>query len=144
VVALLLVIGAWLFRARIWAYALWAGVFTGLSIALLLPWAIRNQHVLGSPIFTRTTLGLILMISNNDMAHADYHENEGSLWQLHPMVNDDVRDDVMRVGEPAFNQEQMRQAVSWIRKHPERFLDLLLRDSRSSGFPVWCALRKPS
>ena len=135
VVALLLAIGARLFRARIRTYALWAGVFTGLSIALLLPWAIRNQRVLGSPVFTRTNLGLQLMISNNDMAHADYHENEGPLWRLHPFMNDDARADVMRMGEAAFNQEQVSRAVSWIRKHPERFLELTARRFALFWFP---------
>jgi hypothetical protein len=124
VVALLLAIGAWLFRARMRAYALWAGVFTGLSIALLLPWAIRNQHVLGSPIFTRSSLGLNVMFSNNDLAHADYHENESMLKRFQPLLNDDVRAEVARLGEAAFNQEQMRRAVSWISTHPARFLEL--------------------
>ncbi len=126
VVALLLAIGAWLFRAQIRSYALWASTFTGVSIALLLPWAIRNDHVLGSPVFMRLGLGMNLMVSNNDLSHADYQENDrqGLMQRFEPLLNDDVRAEKARMGEVAFDHEQRRRAVSWIRRHPERFLEL--------------------
>jgi len=137
VVALVLAIGGWLFRARLRSYALWVSAFTGVSIALLLPWAIRNDLVLGRPVFTRLGLGMNLLLSNNDLPHADYHENErqGLLERFEPPLNGDVRAEEARMGELAFDQEQTRRAISWIRKHPQRFLELTIERFVLFWFP---------
>lgn len=84
------------------------------------------------------------MFSNNELSHALYHENKGLLGRLEPILNDDVRADVMRMGEPAFNQHRTRRAVSWIRQHPEEVPGTYCSEICTFLVsPVWCALRKP-
>lgn len=135
IVVLLLAIGGWLFRTELRRYAKWAGVVAGVSFALLLPWAIRNEYALGSPVFTRLSLGLNLSFSNNDDAHADYHENETLMFRLQPMANPEVRDEVKRMGEVAYNRQETRKALSWMRTHPTRFLKMTAERIALFWFP---------
>jgi hypothetical protein len=126
VVVLLAAAGAWLCRARLAMYARWFCVFALLSFALLLPWAIRNQMVLGSPIFTRSSLGLNLALSNNESAKPDYFDNQVLFDKYEPLTSAQVRAVEARLGELGYDQELMQQALLWIRTHPRRFVDLTL------------------
>ncbi len=106
--------------------------FAGLEVLVvalcLAPWAIRNDRALGSPILTRSNLGLELRVSNNDLASPDQHINsiDGVYDKYHPLQNVGEAIKVRQLGEVAYNQQAGEQAKEWIRTHPIRFLELCL------------------
>ena len=106
--------------------------FAAIQIALvalcLLPWIIRNNHVLGAPIATRSNFGLELRVSNNDQATPDQRANYilGVYNRYHPLQNAEEALKVRQLGEVAYNREAANAAKSWIRSHFKRFLYLCL------------------
>jgi MFS family permease len=137
VIALLLVMGAWTFRQRMRAFPLYAALLMGVAALVLIPWMLRNELVLGSPIFVRSNLGLELMLSNNDLASPDYQTNfvHGLFGRYHPFANFDAQAEEIRLGEAGFQRERMEQAKSWIVSHPARFAQLTLERVGLFWFP---------
>lgn len=110
--------------------------FSAIEIAIvaicLTPWVIRNYHALGSPVITRTNFGLELRISNNDDATPDQRVNyiNGVFNKYHPLLNTAEALKVRAMGEVAYNKQAAEEAKQWIRKHPQRFLELSLGRAR--------------
>jgi hypothetical protein len=98
-----------------------------LSIAVLclLPWVIRNYMELGSPIATRSNLGLELYLSNNDLASPLMAENGRLYMCCHPLQNENEARKVQQLGEVEYNARLLHQAWQWIRTHPARFARLV-------------------
>lgn len=96
---------------------------TGL---LLLPWTARNYYQFKKVFLIRDNLGLELAVSNNDFAKPLLDENVQMPQYHHPGGSVSEALKVQQVGEIAYNQEQMRDAVGWIRSHPLAFLRLTL------------------
>jgi len=101
----------------------------------MLPWAARNQIVLGSPIFLRSNFGLELQIANNNYSGTAFADNGTSFKQYHPFVNSSESEKVRRLGETAYMREKLDSATGWISAHPRRFALL----SASRVFHFWFA-----
>jgi hypothetical protein len=124
----LLLIGLlWLFAAALHyrANAIRFGlVALGVTLAILSPWAIRNAIVLGSPIFTRSNLGLELWMSNNDISAPSYGDNMASYTRYQPFMNPTEANLDRRMGELAFMHQRLEWSRQWIERHPRRFATL--------------------
>jgi len=95
----------------------------------LAPWAIRNDRALGTPILTRTNLGIELQVSNNDIANADEHLNlvRGVYRTYHPFQSPDEALKLAKIGEVTYNRQAEKKALIWIREHRKRFFYLTMQ-----------------
>lgn len=109
-----------------------------ISAAMLIPWAARNQAVLGAPIWSRSNPGMELALSNNDMASPVWEENmrNGLFSRMHPFSSRADRDRIREVGEVRYNRERMHEATRWIGDHPARFISLTVRRAGLFWFPI--------
>jgi hypothetical protein len=108
------------------------------ALVTVLPWIVRNKLVLGSPIVTRSNLGLELQIANNDYAGVSIADNlasNGSFARYHPMTNPEEAGELRRRGEAVYMNDKLRQALRWISKNPLRFFALTLSRIRWFWFP---------
>ena len=107
-----------------------------LVAACLAPWAIRNDRALGAPVIARTNLGIELRISNNDLASADEHVNfdHGLYQKYHPLQNPREAALLRQMGEIAYNEHAEQQALTWIRAHPGKFVELSMQRARLFWF----------
>ncbi len=116
-----LAVGAYFYRQGMIRFT--AALFA-IACAVMLPWAIRNQVVLGSPVFLRSNFGLELQIANNDFAGVSYAENSRSFARYQPFVNSEESEKVRRLGEAGYMRQKLAQALGWIAGHPRRFASL--------------------
>lgn len=109
-----------------------------ISAAMLVPWAARNQAVLGAPIWSRSNPGMELALSNNDMASPVWEENmqNGLFSRMHPFSSRADRDRIREIGEVRYNRERMHEATRWIGDHPARFISLTIRRAGLFWFPI--------
>lgn len=109
-----------------------------ISAAMLIPWAARNQAMLGAPIWSRSNPGMELALSNNDMASAVWEENmeNGLFARMHPFSSSVHRDRIREVGEAQYNRERMQEATRWISDHPSKFIGLTIRRAGLFWFPI--------
>jgi hypothetical protein len=107
-----------------------------VAAACLTPWILRNEKSLGSPIATRSNLGLELRVSNNDDATSDQRANLllGLYDKYHPLQNVGEAKRVAKLGEVAYNKWAGDAAKDWIRSHPKRFVLLTLGRARDFWF----------
>jgi hypothetical protein len=127
-----LVTGAWLLwlvgrlaapiRAKV-RFLLLTAVFAGLAIS---PWMVRNWLVLGGLVPLRSNFGLELAVSNNPVASPSQRENfmRPEVARLHPAFGREIREEVRREGEIAFNRRKLAEALAWIRSNKGSFLEL--------------------
>ncbi len=85
------------------------------AIVCLVPWGIRNQHVLGKFSLTTTNEGVTLILGNADNADGRYIGAE-----KRPFVPP-------ATGEMAEDAAARRVAYAWIAAHPARFVQLIPR-----------------
>jgi hypothetical protein len=109
-----------------WRYLRFAALQMAAAAALLSPWVIRNEMSLGEPIATRSNLGLELRLSNNNLAGPLERDNyvNGVYHRYHPLQSVQQAERVRALGEPAYNREAAREALRWMRAHPNRFAEL--------------------
>jgi hypothetical protein len=114
------------FRAPFSRYGRFLAVQLTVVALLLLPWILRNQRALGSPISTRSNFGLELRLSNNDLAGPLERDNyeRGVYHVYHPLQNVKEAERLRALGEPAFNREATQEALDWTFHHPARFATL--------------------
>ena len=117
-------------RWRAWRPAL---LGAGLTLASMLPWAVRNEHMLGSFILTRSNYGLELAAGNNDSATGLFDLQ--TMPPIHPHDSLAAAQRLAAVGEVAYMAEMREQAMTWIKAHPARFAELSLRRARLLFFP---------
>jgi hypothetical protein len=139
----ILILGMWSICAFIWfsknrfavvRYFVTAGLIMLVGLA---PWAIRNRIVLGSWVLTRSTFGLNLEESNNDIASSDAELNmrNPALLRFNPDTSAAECLSIRQMGEVAYNKAKEQQAIEWIRSHPKRFADLTLERIVLFWFP---------
>ncbi len=127
VLPILLVAGVYVFRnAGLTRYLLTASLELAVALLCLAPWALRNEIALGSPIATRSNLGIELRVSNNDEATPDQRVNyvRGVYDHFHPLQNAGEALKVRQLGEVEYNRLAARDTKAWIAGHPERFAEL--------------------
>ena len=85
-----------------------------LIISLAVPWAIRNYHVFGKPVFYTTIVGMML-----------YYGNNPNLDPINPPLNEKGGDSrYLEARNEAFQNEGGKKAAyEWITAHPREFLD---------------------
>jgi hypothetical protein len=115
-----------------------AGVVLAVSLLVCGPWIARNELLWGKLFFIRDDLGLELYASNNPCAGPSLAENirSGCHEKTHPNVNPEVARQIAAEGEYAFNQGELRKALSWIEANPRSFLRLTARRFVLFWFPV--------
>lgn len=109
-------------------YARFALIELGVAALCLAPWIIRNYYALGSPVVTRTNLGLEMRVGNNDLATPNERVNDdlGVFRRYHPALSREEALKVRQMGEIAYNKQALHEAEQWIRTHPARFTELSL------------------
>jgi len=109
-----------------------------VAFTMLIPWAVRNQRVLGRPIFLRDNFGLELQVSNNDLTGVSIEENysNGTLDTFHPYSNRDEALKVRSLGEVEYNRLKLDEAFHYISLHPIRFVGLTLGRIGDFWFPM--------
>ena len=117
-------------RQRNWRIAT---VVVLLVLVGMIPWALRNQSALGSLVLTRSNYGLELAAGNHDAATGTFDLN--AMPPIHPHDHPVAVDRLAMIGEVAYMAEMKAQALTWIRGHPERFVELCLHRARLLFFP---------
>ena len=97
------------------------GIAAGLLAIAIVPWTVRNYHVLGAIVPLRSNAGLELALANNramldttDPSRALEHR----LREIHPTANARVRAEVVRIGEVAYARRLGDEAAGWIADNP--------------------------
>ena len=123
-------------RERVKRYLAFVVIEASIVALCLAPWVVRNYYALGSPVVTRTNLGLELRLSNNDAASPDQRVNLlNNLFQrYHPLQNKNEAFKVRAMGEVAYNKQARAEAMQWIRTHPVRFVQLCIGRARCYWF----------
>jgi hypothetical protein len=101
---------------RFWSIA------TTIPLLIAVPWVVRNEVVLGWPVWTRSNLGLELALSNSDEARPTLEENGVMLARLHPYCSIGAQRRLVELGEIRYNGECFTEARNWIMGHPGEFL----------------------
>jgi 4-amino-4-deoxy-L-arabinose transferase-like glycosyltransferase len=122
-------------RALVLRHAL---LTVAVAALVTVPWTVRNHARLGAWIPFRSNFPLEFFISNNDEARAGFEENFGSgpFKRLHPSQNPAETQRMRQLGEAAYNQALIGQAMNWVRAHPQRFLALTAQRVLAFWFPV--------
>ncbi len=98
-----------------------------IPLLIISPWLVRNYLVFHRPVFMRDNLGLELAVSNNDCAQFSFALNrvpDGCFAKSHPNESDAEARRVAAMGEVAYNQLRLHQALNWIDHNRSRFLHL--------------------
>jgi hypothetical protein len=127
------VLGAYICRkAGLKRYFAFAVIEVAVAAVCLTPWVVRNYYALGSPILTRSNVGIELRVSNNDFASPDQRVNylQGVYAKYHPLQNAGEARKVRSAGEVAYNKKVADDTKKWIRTHTGRFLELCIGRAR--------------
>jgi 4-amino-4-deoxy-L-arabinose transferase-like glycosyltransferase len=120
-----------------------------LAMAVLLvsitPWLVRNHEVFGRFVFIRSNFGFELRLGNYEGADGFWK------WQRHPSQSPGEFAAYQQMGELAFVRERGREALEFIRSHPQMFAALTLKRAfyywagtpRASGTPGLSRSRYP-
>jgi hypothetical protein len=113
-------------RNKLGAYLKFCAVACFVALLCISPWIIRNYLALGSPVASRTNLGLELRVSNNDQAGPDEHDNylRFVYHRYHPLQNPAEARKVRTLGEVGYNRMELADALQWIQTHRQRFAEL--------------------
>ena len=85
------------------------------------PWLIRNYRVFGRPVFIRANFGAELRMGNGPYADGTWQ------YYLHPTHNVAEFQKYKAMGELAYVAERKKEAVEWIKTHPEKFAIVTFR-----------------
>ena len=107
--------------------------------ALIGPWTLRNQLVMGHPIALRDDLGMELAVANFPEA---VHPDDPDAMLLHrlqaiqPYIHPIAYDALLRAGgEVAYSRQLGRETTAWIRANPRDFATIMLRHLREMIVP---------
>jgi hypothetical protein len=127
-------------RPRSWRLIVTLSAGVLLAIA---PWTIRNYRELHAVMFMRSNFGLEFSLSNNADAHVLGVDNDtigftNTYFQRHhPGLNKGEAEEILRVGEAAYNRALLHQTIDWIRANPRRFMALTLSRIAYFWFPPY-------
>ena len=98
---------------------------TLVSVVVVTPWMIRNHRLFGR-LYLRSNFGVELMLGNCDPAWGDYLVGAfSSTWaRRHPSVVAKELQRYVSIGEGAYVQEAMDEALAFIAEHPGKFARL--------------------
>ncbi len=128
-----LVVAALHYRANVIRFS---AVLLAITLSVMSPWAIRNEIVLGSPIYSRSGLGLELWIANNDLSAPSYGDNVESHLRYQPFINQVEADQVRHLGEATYMHQKLNASIRWIEQHPHRFAVLTENRIFRFWFPI--------
>jgi hypothetical protein len=128
-----IVLGAWLSRRHGRPYA-WIPALL-VPVILLAPWEFRNYKVFHTIIPVRSPLGLELRVSNNPCAKVTLWETINMHCYPHPDSDIAEAQKFLAVGEVAYNRQEMREAVGWVRANPRQALVLWRKRFRLFWLP---------
>ncbi|CAA9497230.1 MAG: hypothetical protein AVDCRST_MAG91-862 [uncultured Sphingomonadaceae bacterium] len=129
---------ACLTRLRIRRLITTTALAAGLAALLVVPWTLRNHHVMGSAISLRSNAGLELAIANYPGADAEteprarYFER---LEAIHPTWSERAYQEVLSVGEVAYFRRLGEQTNRWMRENPATVLKLAIGHLRQVFAP---------
>jgi hypothetical protein len=103
----------------------------GMVLACV-PWGWRNYRAFDTVFFVRDNLGLELRMGNHPGAEATMDAMDRRGGHQHPRALEEEARLVREMGEPAYMRAAGRQAWSWMRENPARFVELTL-----SRFAHW-------
>lgn len=120
--------------------------FAGMGAAglalFLVPWTMRNQAVMGEPIFLRSNFGLEIAIANHPAAVSGENPREtlrARMAEIHPFSGPQAAERMKAAGgEVAYSRMLGEQTRAWIAANPWDFLRLTLRHYRQFYIPdMW-------
>lgn len=96
------------------------------------PWILRNYAALGGFIFVRSNFPLEFQLSNHDGVSPLAIENYGDrrdpkfeyFYAHHPFSSGAEARRVQQMGELEYNRAKLREALTWCRTHPSKFMAL--------------------
>ncbi len=104
-----------------------------IPVVVISPWLLRNYEVFHHFILIRDNLGLELSITNNPCTTFGFKFNRWTSCYNHPNESVSEARQVLALGEYAYNQAKLHEALAWIRNNPARFADL----TRQRFFAFW-------
>jgi len=125
-------------RAAWLRFSMWAGV---AAAAVLSPWVIRNAIVMGSPLLTRSNLGIVLFSSFNDGSPVRQQPAGGDAaqdaWKRYdPMYSATEISEFRRYGEIEYNRRKVASAEVWMAAHPRLTVELIAGRFVDYWFPA--------
>ena len=114
-----------------WHRTMLAVAAAATTLALLIvPWALRNERVLGAPILLRSNLGIELALANYDGALDAGNPKQQFLQRLvaiHPIAKAPYDAMIASGGEVAYSRKLESQTTQWMAAHPAKVERLALR-----------------
>ena len=122
-----------------WHRTMLAVAAAGTTLAVLIvPWALRNERVLGAPILLRSNLGIELALANYAGALDAGNSKEQFLQRLvaiHPIVQAPYDAMIASGGEVAYSRKLEAQTTEWMAAHPAEVGRLMLRHISQALLP---------
>jgi hypothetical protein len=114
------------------------GFGLSLIVAALLctPWTIRNYAVFHRFIPIRDSFGIVFRLSHNPFAGVTDESSTVAHHQYEPVVNPEMKQKLIAMGEPAFYDRLGQDAKEWVRDNPKRSLELFAGRVVAYWFPL--------
>ena len=106
----------------------------GIAV-FLVPWALRNNYMLGSPILTRSNFGIEFWVSNGGPDRTFDHAYNYETY--HPSRNGAEAARVVELGEVEYGRIKRAEAMDFIRANPGSFVRLIARRFGAWWFPPY-------
>jgi hypothetical protein len=111
-------------------------VVMGLVMALVIsPWPIRNQRVLGKPIWAKGNFGIMLADSYHDGAGWGVQNNDDYIQATSPTRQPSEALKVRAMGEVAYDDARKAPAIEWMKAHPGEVARLMVLHTWAFWFP---------
>ena len=114
-------------------------VAAACTVAVLVPWTLRNRSAVGHLVWLRSNFGLELSMSNMDGAKPALEDNSapgGVHRTRHPYLSIPELSIYRRLGEIRYNQARLAEGLTWVREHRAEFAKLALQRMLQFWFPV--------
>jgi hypothetical protein len=130
-------------RLGIMRSTLFAAMSALALAALIIPWTLRNEAMLGQPVWLRSNVGLELAIGNHEAALSDLPRADvldARIAEIHPYSSSTAAARLRAQGEVAYFRGLGDETWRWIKANPAGFARLALRHYRQFYLPdTWQA-----